>query len=151
MSFENDYRKSGKTKIRFMTFLCISTFALVSSSCGSSGGAGGDTTIPVETLKSELATGLKNVYAKLESADYKSSKVGDGILDADDVSAALLNENLFSKVDVVMDQGGFRISRNLCKGQDYDSLLKGLKPTKTIFSTAFEPQNVRENSLQIML
>ncbi len=112
-------------------------FALISTSCGSSGSAGGDTTIPVETLKAELAEGLESVYTKLEGADFKTSKMGDGILDEEDVSGAFLKENLFSKVEVGMDNFGYMNSRNLCRGQGYDSLLKSLKPMKKVFSTAF--------------
>ena len=132
---------------RALTFLCLSIpFALIATSCGSSGSVGGDTTTttpPIETLKTELAAGLENVYTELENADYKSSKLGDGILDGDDVSVALLKENLYSKVDVVADNVGFAYSRNLCKGQGYDSLLKALKPMKKVFSTAFTPQQVQ--------
>ena len=141
MSFRKNHRKIGKVKIQSLAFLCVSvSFALISTSCGSSGSAGGDTTIPIETLKTELAQGLETVYTKLESADYKSSKVGDGVLDVEDVSAALLKENLFSKAFVGWDQVAYWYSRNLCRGQDYDSLLKSLKPKRKVFSAAFLPK-----------
>jgi hypothetical protein len=142
MFFSNNRRKSGKPKRSSLKLLCISVpLALTVSSC-----AGGDTTVPIETLKTELATGIENVYTKLESADYESSKVGDGVLDVEDVSAALLKENLFSKVDVGADRVAYWYSRNLCRGQDYDSLLKALKPQRKVFSTAFLPKQQQSNT-----
>ena len=147
MSSSNNQRKIGKVQIQSLAFLCvIISFALISSSCSSSGSAGGDTTIPIETMKTELAAGLDNVYTKLKSADYKSSKVGDGVLDVEDVSEALLKENLFSKTFVGWDQVAYWYSRNLCRGQGYDSLLKSLKPKRKVFSAAFLPEQQQSNT-----
>lgn len=145
--FYANHDGGSKYKKRSNALLGVSfLLAVLVAACGSTGGSSsGTTTVPVEDLKAELATGLKNVYTKLQNADYKTSKLGDGILDSEDVSAALLKQNLYSKVDVGMDDQGFFISRNLCGGQGYDSILKALRPSETVFSTAFKPQNLQDN------
>ena len=123
--------------------------SLIITSCGASSSSGGEssaTTISLNDFKKDLSNKVEAVYTAIRQADTETSKTGDGIPDADVISAALLNESLYSKVEQAQDGWGANLSRSLCKGFTYDTLLTRLKPAEKVFSISFVQKNYQTNT-----
>jgi hypothetical protein len=120
--------------------------SLFITSCGASSSSADKptaTTISLNDFKKDLSNKVEAVYTAIRQADTKTSKTGDGIPDSDVITSALLNESLYSKVEQSADYVGLNMSRSLCKGFTYDTLLGRLKPAEKVFSISFRQKNAQ--------
>jgi hypothetical protein len=106
------------------------------SGCGSETSDGTATTLSTEILAEQLKTDLNSVYSKIRGAQVKMSQPSDGVLDKEDVSAALINEGLYSTVEQDFDIASISQSRNLCRSISYDNILARLNPKEKVFNAS---------------